>query len=213
MVRLLWFLFSTFQSDSTMCPENLQRQSPGDFCGPILADTAMVYPTDGADISRPIPTTTRHQYAQVTSQTSSNSPLVSQVEDYHLQTVRRGLGDSGISRKATRIILESWRNTTKQQYGVYIKKWAIYCSEGKIYYFQPSVAQVLDFLVELFDNNLGYSAINTAHCALSSFISIGTVTIGAHPLVIRFLKNGYITRDHLFLNIWRFGIHLLSQVF
>ena len=53
----------------------------------------------------------------------------------------------------------------------------------------------MDFLTELLDKGgLGYSAINTARSALSSFIvlkSSQNILFGAHPLVIRFLKAVY----------------------
>ncbi|MCG7878554.1 MAG: tyrosine-type recombinase/integrase [Candidatus Thiodiazotropha taylori] len=48
---------------------------------------------------------------------------------------------------------------------------------------------MLEFLTELFEKGIGYSAINTARCALSA---IGLVkdgfAIGAHPVVIRYMK-------------------------
>ena len=53
---------------------------------------------------------------------------------------------------------------------------------------------MLDFLVELYETNIGYSAMNTARCALSTIIMLDNVTIGSHPLVIRFLKGVYNTR-------------------
>ena len=47
----------------------------------------------------------------------------------------------------------------------------------------------------MFDNNLGYSAINTARGALSSLgLLIDGVAAGCHPLVVRFLKGVYSLR-------------------
>ena len=53
---------------------------------------------------------------------------------------------------------------------------------------------MLDFLVELFDSGLQYSAINTARSALSTFISINNTPIGSHPLLRRFLKGVFQQR-------------------
>ena len=54
---------------------------------------------------------------------------------------------------------------------------------------------MLDFLVELYDQGIGYSAINTARSALSSFLKpVNGVTFGALPIFSRFLKGVYETR-------------------
>ena len=50
---------------------------------------------------------------------------------------------------------------------------------------------MLEFLSFLFhDKGLGYSAINTARCALSSFLLLGDGhdTVGSHPLVSKFVN-------------------------
>ena len=57
--------------------------------------------------------------------------------------------------------------------------------------FQPSVADILKFLTELHESGLGYSALNTAKSAVSSFISIANpscVQFGSHVLIKRFMK-------------------------
>ena len=59
----------------------------------------------------------------------------------------------------------------------------------------PHVNDVLEFLQELYERGLGYSCLNTARSALSSFIVLdGNVTVGNHPLVQRFLKGVFQTR-------------------
>ena len=59
----------------------------------------------------------------------------------------------------------------------------------------PPVTDVLEFLQELYARGLGYSCLNTARSALSSFIVLdGNVTVGNHPLVQRFLKGVFQTR-------------------
>ena len=48
---------------------------------------------------------------------------------------------------------------------------------------------MLEFLTSLFESGRGYSAVNTARCALSALgIVIDGFAVGAHPLVIRFMK-------------------------
>ena len=54
---------------------------------------------------------------------------------------------------------------------------------------------VLDFLSELYGNNLGYSAINTARSALSAIgLTCDGFSIGSHPLIVRFMKGVYNLR-------------------
>lgn len=50
---------------------------------------------------------------------------------------------------------------------------------------------MIDFLTFMFENGLGYSAMNTIRSALSSFISIDGIAVGKHPIVIRFLNGVY----------------------
>ena len=57
---------------------------------------------------------------------------------------------------------------------------------------------VLDFLTELYDSGLGYSALNTARSALSTIVNLpGEHTVGSHPLICRFLKGVFKVRPTL----------------
>jgi len=54
---------------------------------------------------------------------------------------------------------------------------------------QATIYDGLEFLMSLFRQGLGYSAINTACSALSAIITLGNkTTFGKHPLVTRFMK-------------------------
>ena len=61
----------------------------------------------------------------------------------------------------------------------------------------PSIAEVIDFLVELFDANIGYSDLSTARSALSNIIKIDNNPVGEHPLVVRFMKGVFNERPAL----------------
>lgn len=57
------------------------------------------------------------------------------------------------------------------------------------------MSEGIDFLVELFNTGIGYSAINTARSALSSVIIMsGNISFGAHPIVKRLLKAVFLSR-------------------
>jgi len=69
-------------------------------------------------------------------------------------------------------------------------------SPKEINHLQPPVGAVLDFLSELFDKGLTYSAINCARSALSSYaesLDDGSV-VGQNPLVCRLLKGVFQSR-------------------
>jgi hypothetical protein len=50
----------------------------------------------------------------------------------------------------------------------------------------------LEFLTDLYEKYMSYSSINSAHSALSAMgIVRDGVSIGSHPIVIRFMKGIY----------------------
>ena len=113
--------------------------------------------------------------------------------------IRERLRQQGISARAQEIIINSWRSGTKKQYKVYLQKWELFCTEHQVSLIQPPVSAILDFLTSLFDNGLGYSALNTVRSALSSIIALSDSahTVGNHPLVQRFIKSVFQTRPSL----------------
>lgn len=72
-----------------------------------------------------------------------------------------------------------------------------YCSEKRSNTSTPTVVEVIEFLTTLFNKKLGYSALNTARSALSTFVNCDGKPVGQHPLVIRFLKGVFQLRPAL----------------
>ena len=104
-----------------------------------------------------------------------------------LSLIRTGLAGGNISTRAQEIMLKSWREGTQKQYIVYLQKWISFCRGRHTDPVQPTVAAAVNFLTELLDSGLGYSGLNTAGCALSTFTVLeGNISIGSHPLVKRF---------------------------
>ena len=110
-----------------------------------------------------------------------------------MQVIGESLTKQGISAEATKIILKSWRKGTSKQYQCYYKKWLDFCHrDGTVC---SSLAEVIEFLLTLFNNGLSYSSLNTARSALSSLLpSIDSIPVRQHPLVIRFLKGVFESR-------------------
>ena len=76
----------------------------------------------------------------------------------------------------------------KTQWDIYIEKWNIFCHIKDIELVKPSLRSVTDFLTELLEQGLGYSALNTARSALSNLIYLDGRPVGEHPTVVQFLK-------------------------
>ena len=84
--------------------------------------------------------------------------------------IRSALNDKGFSPQSIDIILKSWRDSTKKQYLTYVHKWIQFCNMHNLNIFTADIAHILEFLTDLVNTGLTYSAINTARSALSSFL-------------------------------------------
>ena len=107
--------------------------------------------------------------------------------------IRASLAEQGLSEDVISVISSSWRDGTNNQYRVYISEWSSFCNTREDNAFSPSIVTVLDFLNHIFNNGVagmpvGYSTVNTARSALSTFINIEGVPVGKHFLVRRFMK-------------------------
>ena len=104
--------------------------------------------------------------------------------------------------------MASWRAGTKKQYGTYLKKWKRFCAERNINWLNATVEQGIDFLAQLFEQNLSYSAIITARSALSIILThTDGTSFGDNRLVSRFLKGVFETKPALpkYKKIWDVG--------
>ena len=159
---------------------------------PTLAHATVVCP-DVSNAHQRASSSTKEQTDLLTKSAQETAPTSSS-QAMCLQAVRGSTNATGISNKAFNIICHSWRKGTQKQYGSVLQKWSHYCKQRNINYYSPTVSEVLDFLVSRYEEGLGYSALNTARSALSTIICHGTLTIGAHPLIIRFMKGVYNLR-------------------
>lgn len=136
----------------------------------------------------------------------------SQVTTDSLSAIRESFKSRDISLKATNMLLASWRKGTQKQYITYVRKWFSFCRQKQIDSIQANINHILDFLTDLYDSGCGYSAINTARCALSA---IGIVkegfSIGAHPLIVRYMKGIFNLRpsNPKYCEIWDASMVLL----
>ena len=103
------------------------------------------------------------------SSNSEQSPSTSStIGPVGMQIIGQSLQHSGISPDIVEVIMQSWRDSTRKQYKVYINKWLQFCCEGPHDPLHPSVRSLLSFLHSLFQKGLSYSTLNTARSAVSS---------------------------------------------
>lgn len=99
----------------------------------------------------------------------------------------------------------SWRDSTKRQYNVYIKKWILFCAKNE--WTHTKVGEVLKFFDKLFyDENAGYNVINSARSALASVVNLDdcSFSISTHPWITRYLKGVFHCRPPVprYKSIW-----------
>ena len=193
-----------------MCKESTGRQDHSDTGGSTMADSSLVF-TNNADVDRHSNNGSSERQFVISSIQRDSSSAEENYELDDLSNLREQFTCKGISTKTANIMLCSWRQGTKKQYKVFVKRWFQYCGERKISEIQISIATVLDFLTSLFENGLGYSSINTARSALSALgLMFDNVLVGAHLLVIRFMKGVFNLRPVRMKNvcIWDVSIVL-----
>lgn len=151
--------------------------------------------------------TGRTTTSNTTQQTPPNSswhqavaPIERKDESPSSTLIRRIYKDKGFSEKATNIVLQSWRESSRKQYDTHIRKWLLFCTERETDPVQPTIATAVEFLTMLYDNGLSYSSINTARCALSAILDMSmslSCSFGEHPMVKRFMKGIFQVRPQL----------------
>ena len=116
-----------------------------------------------------------------------------------------------MSPGAKDVLVASWREGNSKQYQIYLGRWQQYCTGGSINVFQLGVTNGVEFLVSLYKSGLGYSAINTARSALSSFLVLEDgVKFGEHPFVVRCMKGIFELKQSLpkYFEIWDVNVVL-----
>ena len=119
--------------------------------------------------------------------------------------IQTTLTSKGLSTTASDVILQAWKPGTQKQYKSYLQRWELYCRKQKINPLSASVVDGINFLADLYQKSLSYSAINTACSALSTVIfPADGGTFGNNPLVTRFLKGVFTVRPSLprYQEIW-----------
>jgi len=178
--------------------ENPSREGHRTVGCAMLADSAMVaIGNETAGAGTPCASQKEtHLISTSTARLGASTAPEARTSDMPL--VRKSLEGRGLSESATSLILQSWRKGTKQQYKPFITKWEQYCSQRKINPFSATIEHGINFLAELYQTGIGYSALNTARCTLSTVCFTSEhYTFGQHPLDCRFIKGIFECRPSL----------------
>ena len=85
--------------------------------------------------------------------------------------------------------MSSWRDSTKENYNIYLKKWIEYCGQNSLNPFNATTYDGLSFLTYMFQSGNGYSSINSASSALSALLPVSDgVSFGRQHLVSKFCR-------------------------
>ncbi|CAG2204684.1 unnamed protein product [Mytilus edulis] len=181
---------------------NYRQSQQSIDCSTNLDNSSMVSNSSTTDLSTTILTTTK-KFNISRKSTKTTSSEKSSTWDF--LCVREHLQSKGVSNNVADIILQSWRSSTSQQYKSYLKKWKLFSSEREINLFDPPTEVILEFLNSLFEQNVGYSGINTAKSAISALCSlVSNRNIGKETLVKRFMKGVFTKKPSLpkYSKIW-----------
>ena len=147
----------------------------------------------------------REEHTEINLRSGENPSALSEAGSSGMSLIRRSLQNKGLSENTLKVIMASWRESTQKQYAGHLQKWQRFCYRRKIDMFSPTVAEVLEFLTELYQSNCSYSTLNSARSALSTVVILpGNISVGSHPLVARFLRGAFQTRPALprYTSIW-----------
>ena len=112
-----------------------------------------------------------------------------------LAIIRNQSRSGGLSEGASCLLESSWRSKTKSTYESLFKRWNNWCQERGRDPIRGPVADILNFLAELFEQGFQYRSLNAYRSAISSVHEkIDGIEVGKHPMVSRMLKGVFNER-------------------
>ena len=163
--------------------------SKGNYCNPKLANASTVFPCKTFIIETSAETSSIQNIAAATNQSGRSTSTPQEATDTRMSCVLSHLINKGFSSQAVQVIMVSWRDSTKAQYQIYIKKWENVCAQNECSFLDPPISKEVDFLTGLFDQGLSYASINTARSTLSTVLHRdNNIPFGQLPLAKRFMK-------------------------
>ncbi|XP_065197171.1 uncharacterized protein LOC135828678 [Sycon ciliatum] len=116
---------------------------------------------------------------------------------------------AGLSPQVVRLLSSSWRSSTNAAYASAWEQWLGWCSQRSVDPVRPSLAMVLQFLADSFEDGRSYSTLNVYRSAMSATLpELDGAPIGQHPLVVRLLRGICLERppQPRYSHTWDVGI-------
>ena len=140
------------------------------MCATKLANAGLVSQSNEHDSAGNYSVESKQNATPFAQPTTCATPAPQETDPPRLPLIRNHLNNKEISATAKEIIMASCRASTSKQYQLYLSRWEVFCKSRNINKFTASTENGIDFLASLYEKGLGYSAINTARCALSSVL-------------------------------------------
>ena len=181
------------------------------MCSTTLANTTLVAIDD--DVSS---TTFNHRPItnQLVSPKSSRrkASTSSKINIDYLSFVRESYKDKRLKDETIELLMNSWREKTKLQYNVYLKRWFDFCRESIENPLRHTLHDGMEFLTYLFSQGYSNGQISRARSAISVLIDqVNDISFGRHPLVKRLMK-GIFEARRIFQNTEQFGVLILCLI-
>ena len=123
----------------------------------------------------------------------------------HARLIRNMLSNQGISQESADIICKSWRKGTAKSYESAWQRWVSW-DQQNTNPLSASLADILQFLTDLYKEGKEYSTVNTHCSAISmSHMSIDGVVVGKHPTVCRLMQGFFNSRPPRPISTSQFG--------
>ena len=112
-----------------------------------------------------------------------------------LATFREAAVRAGAPPEVADFLQASFRKSSIQAYTSAWKQWLQWCEDNHLGHHTPTVTSLLSYLWHLYSKGRVYGSIGVHRSALASLCQPGSnPTIGAHPLVSRFMRAVYQSR-------------------
>lgn len=188
--------FLSFLSHRKVPSQSKAGEGPGVGTGcSSLADTTVVPCTDVNDTSTAHVSPKHNKFVAKSKQRGSPPGTAGVPETSRMACIRSSLQNQGISRKASEIILASWRHNTVSAYSCNWRRWESWCHERKYNPLCATFSQILEFLTSEFAGGKQYRTLNSYRSAISmTHPPIDGVVVGKHPIVSRFMRGVFNSR-------------------
>ena len=117
-----------------------------------------------------------------------------------------------LSNTACKLLSNSLASSTNRSYSSALQRFSSWCQDIGEDPYNTSLTNIVNYLSELSEKNLGYNSINIARSAISNAHShIDGNPIGQHPLVKRILKGLYKTKTPIPRHAATWDVSLVTQ--